>query len=436
MVPSTTRSEPLGEESVRSFARWIDAVEQVLAEPRAATGGRAPQATGRALPGENASLAGALDDPAEEAVDATLDGVLAELRDRLQELAKRTAAGIIEAVPASDPQRVRDLSPAILRRYQVRQGHAELSGCSLEPRPFLRLTFGEGVGQPDLVRHLWFADDGQPVEPTLLRRLHFDRLDPVKPRLREGDAANIDRWIAAAWAGSEEETTSVRDTLPRQRLISATLGWCRRASGKVAIVFEAGPTAEIPFDGWAADFASGETRPAPFRCPRTGLESDQVIALDDGTVTVPAATDRCAQTGKEVFAETLARCELTGKRVLPECLIRGAVTGRRLLADAAAECQWCQRLVVPGELAAGLCRDCRQRQPVDVPDPLLEKLRKACPEMARFRRWTGWRDGQVGVFVGRRGFREGLLVADVATGTIRRVGRRWRLGGRWQLTPP
>lgn len=412
MADSTILPQSLGEETVPAFARWVESAYRVIEGDR--TEWESPQT--------------AAFEPSERAVELATS--VEEIRRRLVALSELSGEPVVEAVPPADPQRVCDVSPALLSCYHVRGGHVELSGCTLEPQPFLRLTFPDP--RPDRLVHIWFGDDGSRIEDSLAKRLHFDRVEPISPRLRASDVSSIERWIAAAWralqASSQQSSHWNRETL-----VGATIAWCRRASGKVAIVFENGPTAHIPFDGWAADFCSGYSRPAPFRCPATGQESYEIIALDDATVTVPQATARCAHSGNEVLANQLGQCEVTGKRVLPEYLIRCAVTGRKVLTDVAERCQWCQRGVVPGEVENQLCRDCRCRQPVSTSQPLLRQILDEHSEYCRFGGWTGWVDGSIGVFVGKRRLREVVLIVDGRTGGLVRCGRRWRLGGKWQM---
>lgn len=420
MADSTILPQQLGDETIPAFARWVESAYRVIEAEDSVS--ELP----RIAPGE----------PNDSTAD--LATTVEEIRRRLVELSELSGEPVVEAIPPEDPQRVCDISPAILNRYSVRSGHVELSGCTLEPRPFLRLTFPGS--SPDRLVHIWFGDDGSRVDDQLAKRLHFDGVEPIAPRLRASDVSSIERWIAAAWR-TLQVSPNEASRWNRKNLVGGTIAWCRRATGKVAIVFDDGPTAHVSFDGWAADFCSGNARPAPFRCPSTGFESYQVVALDDGTLTVPQAIARCAHSGKEVLADQLSQCELTGQHVLPDYLVRCAVTGRQVLADTAACCQWCQRCVVPGEIERHLCRDCRKRQPISRSHPLLHQIFEAHPEYRRYRSWTGWTDDSVGVFVGKHRLREIVLVAerdaaDEEAVALIRWGCRWRFGGHWQMETP
>jgi hypothetical protein len=260
-----------------------------------------------------------------------------------------------EAAPHDEPHSIHEIAGALLRPYQVREGHVALAGCTLEERPTLRLDFanGEGtaakrrVGGEEGVRTEYFGPDGGACEGAALERLGLLRVESVESRLRRSDEASIDRWIAAV------------DPSDRTSLVDVWVLWNTWAAGKILVQFDAGESTTIPFAGWARDFALGRQVPPPLRCEESGCESYQVVRLEDGTITVAEALSRCGKTGREVLRDRLVRCEVSGLQIAPEEAERCAVSGRTADRSFLEACACCGRMVVPGVLQGGMCDACR-----------------------------------------------------------------------------
>lgn len=341
----------------------------------------------------------------------------------------------VEAIPVGDPQQVRELSPSILGCYQVVDGHSELSGCTLEPRPLLRVTSEVDAGH---VHHRWFGGDGQPLAADLIERLGLTDLAPCEERLRASDAPVVRHWIDAALQGqavdaSEQGGGSSVDggALP---WLAATIVWCRWASGAVAFRFGNGAEGRCNFAGWAIDFVQGYQRPEKFRCAASGEESFEVLALADGTVTVPQAVARCEATGTLTLISKLKTCEVSGSRVLGDLLVQCPISGLWALPDRLETCAWCGRQVVAGRIDQQLCSDCRGGQAIDSDDALLAGLIADNRGLSRYGHWRGWRDGAVAVLVGRRWLGGQIaIVYDRQQNQIRQTARRGRFGQRWTV---
>ena len=422
----TLTSSARDSESAAAFARWAAAALQPTLDQ--GPGGTPSSPLASAAPVAPATEARMLSAgmPAAAALQQDPLSWLASLSDQ-------TNPVVFEATPAGDVQHVRDLSPSILGAYQVRQGHVELAGCTLEPRPFLRLTFP--ASQPDRLHHRWFGGDGQPLEAELTRRLGLTQLQPAAARLRDGDGAMIQQWIEAALAACQAAGQS--ELIEAGRLLAATVAWCRWASGKVAISFTSGQRVEIPFEGWAIEFRTNRLLPLPYCCAESGLASHHLCALDDGTVTVVEALGRCEESGVETLAARLGTCEVTGRRVLKERMVCCPISGKPMLPREAARCQWCDRRVAPDQLQDGRCGDCRHGAPIAVPrdDRLLQQLVTQQPALARYTRWRGWRNEQVAVLIGARWGGEVVVICDAPSGRIRRQAHRGRLLRRWHWQP-
>lgn len=359
--------------------------------------------------------------------------VVAWLR-RARQAGQQSASGVWEAAPAGDPETIREIAGPLLSPFAIRQGHCRLAGCTLEKRPTLRLgRLVRGIdatGKPSLrVQWHYYAADGSRWDGETVGRRGWDRLRTTPKRLRASERSSIEAWIAAV-AGDEPR-------LPAEDLIDVTVLWCRWASGKIIIQFDSGPTASIPFAAWASDYTRGGLQPSPFRCDRTGLESYQVIALDDGTVTVPQAVARCELTGHELLMESLATCEVSGLRVERERLVECQATGRLAIPERLLRCDWCNRRMIPDQIQRGRCEACRRLGPIAADDPRLQALRERNPqavtELGSERGWSGWLAEDVGVILGGGVIKNRLLVFDPRHGMVTRRGSRRGLSRRWKI---
>lgn len=338
-----------------------------------------------------------------------------------------------EAAPHDEPHSIHEIAGALLRPYQVREGHVALAGCTLEERPTLRLDFvaGEGaagdcrVAGGDGYRSAYFGPDGGAFELAALERLGLQRVEPVETRLRRSDEASIDRWIAAVWQ-SERET-----------LVDVWVLWNTWAAGKILVQFDAGESTTIPFAGWARDFALGRQVPPPLRCEESGCESYQVVRLEDGTITVAEALSRCGKSGREVLRNRLVRCEVSGLQIAPEEAERCAVSGRTADRSFLEACACCGRMVVPGVLQGGMCDACRDLGLLSASD--VEQIEGHFGEVRQWlgkpSGWRGWsRDGlavvQAQTLTGLR-----RCVLDLGESRVIRRGQRgrWSRQWRWQL---
>lgn len=379
---------PDQDQSRRQFMRWLERVQQGTGDDAVATTATAEV----------------------QAVRQTIDSVDPPA----------AAAPTVEAIPVGDPQQVRELSPSILGCYHVIDGHSELSGCTLEPRPLLRVTSEVDAGH---VHHRWFGGDGQPLDADLIERLGLTDLAPCDERLRASDAPVVRHWIDAALQG---QTTSP--------WLAATIVWCRWASGAVAFRFGNGAEGRCNFAGWAIDFVHGSQRPEKFRCAASGEESFEVLALADGTVTVPQAVARCEATGTLTLISKLKPCEVSGSRVLGDLLVQCPISGLWALPDRLERCLWCGRQVVAGRIEQQLCSDCRGGQEIASDDALLAGLIADNRALSRYGHWRGWRDQAVAVLVGRRWLGGQIaIVYDRQQNRIRQTARRGRFSPRWTV---
>ena len=341
---------------------------------------------------------------------------------QFRELCCEWGQDIAEAEPSGEPNQVADLAGRILEPYRVREGHVRLAGCTFDAKPFLRLSV---LNEQDLeVRHHWFDDGCVRVDPSMIQTLSLDNLDATDRRLKPSDGQTINDWVALASRESGDDP-----------LFAATIAWCQWVAGTVSFDFDNGASGSVAFEGWARDWASGQISPPKFRCPVTGHESYEVVALDSKRVSVASAIGTCEQTGTETLADKLAQCTVSGQRVLREELVECPATGDRLLGEHCQSCEWCGRSLSPRTITDGLCVQCRDMAPIDSDAPVLNRLINQAPEFSKLSSWRGWLGSETAVLIGRRWFSERMVVLkiDGESISITRTASRRAISSSWQF---
>lgn len=339
---------------------------------------------------------------------------------RLWEMQRNLVGGAIEAVPADEPTQVASIAHAILKPYRVRDGKVQLAGCVLEAQPFLRITTYQADN--DKLSHHWFDRDGSLLLDELPKRFDIQELVAVESRLRETDGPTVNTWIDAV----------TRD-MDREQLVGATVVWFRQVIGKIRFQFESGVYASLPFNGWAIDWAAGWFDSPRFVCPESGIESYNIVCLDDGTVTVAEAVGVCDATGKETLKGELQNCTVSEKSVRSDQLISCPVSGDRLLPNLGDSCAWCRRTVSPAAMMDGRCGDCRKLAPIGVENPVVKSVREQRTGCAKMKHWKGWISDDLAVLVGSNWLREMMVVVSLADMRIIRTAARRRLSTSWQF---
>ncbi len=343
----------------------------------------------------------------------------------LWSLQRETGAGAIEAEPIGDPQTVSDIAAFVLQPYNVRRGHAFLAGCVFDPQAFLQLqVLNTPAGaETSIIEDYWFDRDGCQVDPTLRQQLHLEYEEVISgTRLRRTDRDTVTNWIDAA-------SSQLQDA----QCVGVSVVWCRFVMGKVRIQFDSGKSTLIAFDGWARLWSDGEIRSPKFKCPTTGLESYEIVCLDDGTITVSEAVGICEQSGIEVMRSELKRCSVTKKLARRSLMTMCPIANSLLLIDHAVECQWCQRLVSEQLIENGRCESCCHLAPIGSLDERVVGLKDSVPNLGGMVRWSGWSDGQHVLLVGKRLLREELFLIRREGYRIIRRGLRRRWSGRWHF---
>ena len=296
--------------------------------------------------------------------------------DALQQL-----GDVVHAAPACQPTSVHQLTPRLFDAYTVEGGHVRLGGCSLDEYPLIRVTrlkcpeAGKGAS---CLEHTYATPEGNAVDLQLLESLHAERLVPVDRSLRV-TCSQLEEWLATARRLQPEPDKAASSV--------TTLIWCKYLRCK--LIFEIGDAREeLPFTCWAQWLIDGHVSPPPFRCPRSQRESYQVVATDDGHVTVPEAVVVCEQTGRRVLETGVSVCEITHRRVLSELVQTCPVSNQRVLISEMVRCGVCGQLVSPQAVRGEVCLACQNPQKMRRNDTLLARIWGEYPALER---WAGWR---------------------------------------------
>jgi len=339
----------------------------------------------------------------------------------------RHVAWPMQAAAARQPTSVHELTSPLFAQYSVEGGHIHLAGCSLEDRPFLRLSFlrrDARAAEPQVV-HCFGTSAGDLLEPHLIGELELDQLVPLAGRTPRLDSDVLQQWIDVTRRQFEAEPAA-----GEWCLLATTLVWCKHAEGKLS--FSIGSkSVEVAFGGWGRLLADRRVLPPPYVCPLSQRSSYRLAATDDGRITVAESIAVCAESSRRVLVDELEPCAETGRRVLPEYLQTCPVTGKRVLASLLQPCSMCQQRVSPRVLEGSRCRACRQLAAATKADPRLARILDAYPQLDRWRTWQIAETRSVQILVGGSLLRRVLLVLDKQTLDVLHVAGAARLSHRW-----
>ena len=295
------------------------------------------------------------------------------LIEQLQQL-----EGIQHAAPAGQPVGVHQITQQVFAAYDVKGGKVHLSGCTLDDRPFLRVTrISPDCISPAVLEQRFLDAQGREVDEHLVAALGLEQLKPATglPRLHTRE---LQQWLGVAAAQESRATDGER--------IACTLIWCKHA--QIKITFTIGEAAvEQSFSGWAQQLGDGTQKPPPFRCAVTEQESYSLDATDDGRLTAAEAIALCAETGKRVLVTEVETCSVTGKQACAHELETCPVTSKRVLRGALDQCLMCGQLVSPAALNNGRCSACSSLKPVSKDDPRMARVLGEYPKLDRWRHW-------------------------------------------------
>ncbi len=334
---------------------------------------------------------------------------------------------LVHAVAARQPLSVHELAEHLFAQYRVDGGHVHLSGCSLEDRPFLRLSYlnrSPSEGQTQLV-HFFGTSEGTLLDTTLFNDLELADLTAWQgrpPRIGEG--------ILRRWTELTEQRIQAQGAVEGRQLVAVALVWCKFAEGKLTFSIGSKST-EVSFAGWGRQLADRRVLPPPYPCPLSGRSSYHLSATDDGRITVAEAIATCSESSRRVLDNELQRCEISGRLALPEYLQVCPVSGAKVLASLMEVCTVCQQRVSPRVLTEGRCPACRHLAPVSKADPDLARVLDAYPRLDRWRTWKMSHTDTAQVLVGSSAWKRLLVVVDKETLQVLHLATGNRLTSKW-----
>ena len=336
-------------------------------------------------------------------------------------------ARLFHAVAARQPLSVHELTEHLFAQYRIDNGTMHLAGCSLEDRPFLRLSYVNNHapnGTPQLV-HCIGTSEGELIDPRLLHDLELNDLVPLT-----GRAPRIEGDVLQRWAEVTRRQFEVALSDQEMSSVAATLVWCKYAEGKLS--FSIGSqSAEVAFAGWGRLFVDRRQLPPPYRCPLSGRLSYHLGATDDGRITVADAIATCSESSRRVLESELLPCAVSGRRALPEYLQVCPVSGENILASVSEPCATCQQRVSPKVLVNARCPACRHLVAVAKVDPGMARILDAHPRLDRLRSWKMAETAAVHVLVGSSAWKRLLVVIDKQTLEVLHIAAGSRLSHTW-----
>lgn len=341
-----------------------------------------------------------------------------------------TAAGEpMHAVPAHQPQSVHEFSRPLFDAYRLDEGNVHLSGCTLDDRPFIRLTFveqEEPASRRQVLKHIFMDARGNVMSDELRTSLGLDDLVPLTSPPHRLNDVDLQRWIAAA---NKLHQSSGRSAA-RSDLVAVAIVWCKYAEGKLAFVAN-DVRGDVSFSGWARLLKEGQVKPPPFACQHSGEASYHLSVTDDGRLTVAESIDICAETGQRVLKIELETCEATGSRALEDQFVTCPVSEQRVLRSALEACSECLQEVSPGVLDAGRCSACRKVQSISKDEPRMARVLGEYPGLDRWRRWYLSETSDAYILNATGLAKRLLLVLDKESLEVVRLARRGHFATTW-----
>lgn len=338
-----------------------------------------------------------------------------------------THSGLARAVPASQPESVREVSQRLFNAYTVEGGSVHLGGCTLEDRAILRVTYLEKCDTADNVGRLdhQFIDlTGESIATELVNRLGLTQLVPPTRSIRlTPDQA--DRWQRVG-------ETALARLHPYNNVESllTTVVWCRYAEGKLSFVI-GDATTSIAFSGWAQLFVDGTEKPPGLTCPSHPQESHHLAATDDGRIVPVEAIATCSESGKRVLTSDLETCRVTKKKALPEFFATCPASGDQVLRKVLVACTTCQQLVSPASCESSRCCACRSLAKVSTNDPRMARLLGEYPKLDNWPRWKLVETTTAYVAVASSFTKRLLIVVDKNDLGVLRLAKGSRFTKKW-----
>lgn len=430
-------SSPSSDEATRQFTLWaLEQLELKVSESEGLYRVTLPEDQPNAFaPGHafdfrfgNDGLPHAASREDQQRASASVD-VLDWLIEQLHSRESEDRTGMLHARPKDQPASVHEIADAIFSAYRIDGGSVHLAGCSLDDRPFLRMTYFGAPGGDEPLCHQYLDAEGEPVPDQLVTRLHLDNLVPLAPaEVAARHSDEVEKLKAVSRRTSEDwrRAQNGRTIAPA----ATTAVWCKFA--EIKLQFTIGEaTADLAFRGWASTLEA-----PPFVCPYTGAAGYHLAATDDGAITLAGQIGVCALSGRRVLQRNLVLCAATGKQVLPDYACLCPVCRQPVIATAMEQCAQCQQEVSPTALEGGICQACLRMKRVPKDDPRVAGLLSEYPALDGWRQWKIAETAKVYVLLATSLLRRLLIVVDKSTFRPQHVAVAGRLFGVLRAVKP
>ena len=337
----------------------------------------------------------------------------------------RMVQEVTDASAASQPESVREISTVLFDAYTVDDGSVHLSGCTLEDRAVLRVTYLEwSADAAAKLKHRFVNLNGQPLAHEVASGLELDRLIPSDKPMRVPQEQR-QRWQSLG----ESVVAGLNDSAERELLL-VTAVWCKFAEGKLEFAI-GDSTASLTFSGWARMLVEGLAKPPPFASPEADERSYHITITDDGEIVPAEAVGKCSESGTRVLVSRLETCPATGRRALAKYFANCAITGQRVLRSALQVCEMCHQPAAPTAIKSKRCSACRSLRSVSKDDPRMARLLGEYPRLDRWRKWKLAETSTAYVLTASSLMKQLLIVADRDSLHVLRLATGSRLTHRW-----
>ena len=303
--------------------------------------------------------------------------------------------------PRQQPEGVHELSGRLFPAYTIEQGSVHLGGCTLEDRPFLRLSFRLLSGE---LEHVYTDGEGKRLAADWIDALHLADVMPYPDRPPKLAPHQEDAILAEAHHATDDD-----EHLRSADLLVLAVVWCKYAQGKLCFTI-GDHESELAFAGWATTL-----QPPEFVCPETRAASFHLAATDDGHITDVGQIQICAESGRRVLAHDLVECQVTGQHVLAEFIEMCPVLGHAVLRTEIVACAVCRQRVCRSAVTAEACQACRSLARVSKDDARLARVLGEYPTLDRWRFWKLSETETAYIAVASSLFQRHLFVIDKHT---------------------
>ncbi len=268
-----------------------------------------------------------------------------------------TETGFRHLAPRHQPQSVHEISDSLYAPFRDSELSVHLSGCNIDPIPFVKAESGE-----------YRLLNGETMSPEFAESLGLDQLDELPEPPVEWQAEETREKILEQLDALKLEIALASAADGQQWIV-----WCNHVHGRLTAETEEAMV-DIPFSLWGVRLVSGTELCPPYHCPFADVDTWNLAADDEGTISDANSMEICSETGKRLLRQKMETCHASGKLVDRSILMQCPVSGRFLLSQLAGQCVECHQTVEPSTLGRGRCDRCRNLQKVNRDHGFLQEL--------------------------------------------------------------